>query len=104
MRQALVLAERMRASTEGAIGACMNLSYLLALAGRMAEAQELDRARSHARPPAGDRVWEQCLLTNLSAATTSLGDWDEVERLVDEIPQEGADRDERRRRRPCSSC
>ena len=60
MRQALVLAEEAGAD-RGALRACMNLSYLLALAGRVTEAEEVvERGLALARRR-GDRVWERGL-------------------------------------------
>ena len=64
MRQALVLAEE-TGFDRGVLRACMNLSYLLSLAGRNAEADEvLERGLELARRR-GDRVWESGLMTNL---------------------------------------
>ncbi len=88
MRQALVLAEETGADP-GVLRACMNLSYLLALAGRRAEAEEvIERGLALARRR-GDRVWERSLTTNLISSYYVTGRWDDVERLFAEIPEEG---------------
>ena len=90
MRQALLLSEEC-GFDRGTLRACMNLSYLLGLAGpeRYAEAQDvLERGLALARRR-GDRVWEQSLLNNLISGHFIAGEWDDVERLFAELPQEG---------------
>ena len=89
MRQALVLAEE-TGDDRGALRACMNLSYLLALSrARMAEAEEVvERGIALARRR-GDRIWERGLTTNLVGTYCTSGRWDDVERVVDELPEEG---------------
>jgi len=88
MRQALFLSEEI-GFHRGTLRACMNLSYLLHLAGKMAEGMEVvERGLALARRR-GDRVWEQSLLTNLIAGHFTAARWDEVERLFAEIPEEG---------------
>jgi predicted ATPase/class 3 adenylate cyclase len=88
MRQALALSEEC-GFDRGTLRACMNLSYLLGMAGRMAEGTEVvERGIALARRR-GDRVWEQSLLTNLISSHYTAGRWDEVERLFEEIPEEG---------------
>ncbi|WP_348209498.1 AAA family ATPase [Gaiella sp.] len=88
MRQALLLAEEANVP-RGALRACMNLSYLLALAGKAAEADAvIERGIALARRR-GDRVWERSLMTNLISTYFVSGRWDEVERAVAEIPEEG---------------
>ncbi|MGI8974585.1 MAG: ATP-binding protein [Gaiella sp.] len=88
MRQALLLAEEADVP-RGALRACMNLSYLLSLAGRTAEAEEVvERGLALARRR-GDRMWERLLTTNLVSSYFVSGRWDDVERVVAEIPEEG---------------
>ena len=88
MRQALLLAEE-SGDDRGAIRACMNLSYLLGLAGRSRDSEEVvERGLAIARRR-GDRVWERALTTNLVSAYFTLGRWDDVERVIEEIPAEG---------------
>ena len=66
----------------------MNLSYLLALAGRMAEADAVvERGIEHARRR-GDRIWEGALMTNLISSYAQCGRWDEAEALLGELPDE----------------
>ena len=87
MRQALVLAEE-TAFDRGVLRTCMNLSYLLALAGRMAEADVVvERGIEHARRR-GDRIWEGALMTNLISSYAQCGRWDEAEALLAELPDE----------------
>ena len=89
MRQALALAEEAGVD-RGALRACMNLGYLLSLAGRMVEAEEvIERGIALARRR-GDRVWERSLTTNLVSSYYVSGRWDEVERTVAEMPEEGS--------------
>ena len=88
MRQALVLAEESGAE-RGALRACMNLSYLLALSERREEAIEaVERGIALARRR-GDRTWELSLTTNLVSSYYVSGRWDEVERIAAEMPEEG---------------
>jgi class 3 adenylate cyclase/predicted ATPase len=88
IRQALALAEE-TGFDRGALRACMNLSYVLSLAGRNEEAGEIiERGLALARRR-GDRVWEQSLLTNLISLYYTAGRWDDVEEVFDEIPEEG---------------
>jgi len=88
MRQALVLAEEAGVA-RGALRSCMNLSYLLVLSGKTAEAEEIiERGLALARRR-GDRVWELSLTTNLVGSYFVSGRWDDVERVVAEIPEEG---------------
>ena len=47
----------------GALRACMNLSYLLALAGRVAESQDVVEHGLALARRRGDRVWERSLMT-----------------------------------------
>ena len=88
MRQALALAEEAGVD-RGALRACMNLSYLLALAGRVAESQDVVEHGLALARRRGDRVWERSLMTNLISGYFALGQWDEVERVFAEIPEEG---------------
>ena len=88
MRQALLLAEE-TGDERGAMRACMNLSYLLSIAGREHEAMEvvehgIDLARRR-----GDRAWELSLISNLAGSYYVTGRWDDLERVVDELPDEG---------------
>ncbi|MCY7302284.1 MAG: hypothetical protein LH654_04450, partial [Thermoleophilia bacterium] len=88
MRQALLLAEEANVP-RGALRACMNLSYLLALGGKTAEADAvIERGIALARRR-GERVLERALMTNLISSYFSSGRWDEVELAVAEIPEEG---------------
>ena len=88
MRQALLLAEE-AGDERGAMRACMNLSYLLSLSGRNRDAEEvIERGIALARRR-GDRAWERSLTTNLVGAYHASGRWDDVERVVDELPDEG---------------
>jgi predicted ATPase len=88
IRQALVLAEETGAD-RGALRACMNLSYLLSLASRNAEAEEvIERGLALARRR-GDRVWERALTANLISSYYITGRWDDVDRAYAEIPEEG---------------
>ena len=88
MRQALVLAEETGAD-RGAIRACMNLSYLLSLAGRNEEAVEAVEHGIALARRRGDRVRERALTTNLMGTYFTTGRWDDAQRVVDEIPEEG---------------
>jgi len=88
MRQALLLAEEENIP-RGALRACVNLSYLLSLAGKTAEAEAvIERGLALARHR-GDRVAERYLMKNLISSYFVSGRWDEVERAVAEIPEEG---------------
>jgi predicted ATPase/class 3 adenylate cyclase len=88
MRQALVLAED-KGIDRGAARACMNLSYLLALAGRTADAQEvIERGIALARRR-GDRTWEFSLTSNLISGYFAAGRWDDMQEAFDELPEEG---------------
>ncbi|MFN2471995.1 MAG: AAA family ATPase [Gaiellaceae bacterium] len=89
MRQALVLAEECGAD-RGAIRACMNLGYLLSLAGRWLEGQEVTERGIAIARRRGDRVWERALLTNLIAGYISTGQWDAAEQAAAEIPEVGS--------------
>ena len=93
MRQALVLSEE-TAFDRGVLRTCMNLSYLLALAGRMAEADVVvERGIEHARRR-GDRIWEGALMTNLISSYAQCSRWDEAEALLAELPDEDIGSDE----------
>jgi hypothetical protein len=88
MRQALLLAEE-TGDERGVMRACMNLSYLLSLSGRNREAEEvIERGIALARRR-GDRAWERSLTTNLVGTYHLSGRWDDVERVVDALPDEG---------------
>ncbi len=89
MRQALVLAEEVGDSA-GAIRACMNLGYLLSLAGRDHDAlRASERGLALARMR-GNRVWERALASNLCSGYLTTGQWDEAERVAVELPDDGA--------------
>ena len=88
MRQALVLAEEAGVD-RGALRACMNLSYLLALAGRTDEAVEAVEHGIALARRRGDRVAERGLTTNLMSSYFATGRWDDVQRAFDELPEEG---------------
>jgi class 3 adenylate cyclase/tetratricopeptide (TPR) repeat protein len=88
MRQALVLADE-SGDERGVLRACMNLSYLLSLAGRLSEAEEvIERGIALARRR-GDRARERGLATNLVSTYLVSGRWDDAERVADELPEEG---------------
>ena len=88
MRQALVLAEETN-NARGALRAYMNLSYLLLLAGKRAEAEAaIERGIELARRR-GDRGWELALTANLVDSYYESGRWDEVEQVVASMPEEG---------------
>ena len=88
MRQALVLAEETN-NARGTLRANMNLSYLLLLAGRRAEAEAaIERGIALARHR-GDRGWELSLTANLVESYYESARWDEVERVVASMPEEG---------------
>ncbi len=88
MRQALLLAEEC-GDDRGAMRACMNLSYLLSIAGRNAEAYEIVQRGIALARRRGDRVWESSLLTNLVSELIAQGRWDEAEQAVAEMPDDG---------------
>ncbi len=88
MRQALVLAEEAGVA-RGALRACMNLSYLLAIAGRTSESQEVVEHGLALARRRGDRTWEQSLSANLLSGYYAMGQWDDFERVFEEIPEEG---------------
>ena len=88
MRQALLLAEEANVP-QGALRACMNLSYLLVLAGKTVEADSVVERGIVLARRRGDRVWERALMTNLISLYFIAGRWDEVERAVAELPEEG---------------
>ncbi len=79
VRQALVLAEESR-DDRGALRAHMNLSYLLSVAGRSAEAAQVAEGGIALARRRGDRQWERSLTTNLVAELIRQGRWDEAER------------------------
>ncbi len=88
MRQALVLAEEADIP-RGALRAYMNLSYLLAQAGKGEEGEHVvERGIALARRR-GDRVWELALTTNLVGSYFVTGRWEEVEQVIAELPEEG---------------
>jgi class 3 adenylate cyclase/tetratricopeptide (TPR) repeat protein len=87
MRQALALAEESN-DERGAMRALMNLSFLLSVAGRVRESETvIERGLVLARRR-GDRAWELSLTSNLVSVCSILGRWDEVDRIVDELPDE----------------
>ena len=88
MRQALLLAEE-SGDERGAMRAFMNLSFLLGVAGRNREAQEvIERGIALARRR-GDRSWEVGLTSNLVSVYIVAGRWDDAGRVIDELPDEG---------------
>ncbi len=88
VRQALRLAEE-SGDERGALRACMNLSYLAALRGRSQETEPvIERGIAIARRR-GDRAWERSLTTNLVSVYYDVGRWDDAERVVAELPEEG---------------
>ncbi|RDI73452.1 Adenylate/Guanylate cyclase catalytic domain-containing protein [Gaiella occulta] len=89
MRQALVLAEESGAE-RGALRACMNLSYLLALSGRRAEAERVIEQGIALARRRGDRLWERSLTTNLVSGYLVSGRWDDAERAAAEMPEDGS--------------
>ncbi len=89
MRQALLLGEE-SGFTRGVLRASMNLSYLLAVNGRDAEADAvIERGITIARQR-GDRIWEGSLTSNLVASRVLEGRWDEAEELWAAIPADEA--------------
>jgi len=88
VRQALVLAEE-SGDERGALRACMNLSYLLSLAGRTQEAEEVVEHGIGVARRRGDRTWERSLTTNLVSLYLTSGRWDDAERVIGELPEEG---------------
>jgi tetratricopeptide (TPR) repeat protein len=88
MRQAVMLAEQ-SGDERGAMRAYMNLGFLLAIAGRNQEAEEIfERGIGLARRR-GDRSWELALTGNLVSVYFVSGRWDEVARVIDELPEDG---------------
>jgi class 3 adenylate cyclase/tetratricopeptide (TPR) repeat protein len=88
MRQALLMAEE-SGDERGAIRAFMNLGFLLAIAGRSREAEEVfERGIALARRR-GDRSWELGLTSNLVSVYFVAGRWDDLGRVIDELPHEG---------------
>jgi hypothetical protein len=67
----------------------MNLSYLLAIAGRTSESQEVVEHGLALARRRGDRTWEQSLSANLLSGYYAMGQWDDFERVFQEIPEEG---------------
>jgi tetratricopeptide (TPR) repeat protein len=88
MHHALLLAAE-NDDNAGAVRACMNLGYLLSLAGREREAHEASARGLEIARRVGDRVWERSLASNFISGCLRLGDWDEAERVAGELPQEG---------------
>ena len=88
MRQALVLAEESN-TPRGALRAYMNLSYLLLLAGKRAEAEAVIERGIALAWHRGDRGWELSLTANLVESYFESGRWDEVEQVVAAMPEEG---------------
>jgi tetratricopeptide (TPR) repeat protein len=88
MRQALVLAEE-AGVPRGALRSCMNLSFLLALSGKTAEAEGVIEHGLALARRRGDRVWERSLTANLVQFYFESGQWDDIERVVAEIPEDG---------------
>ena len=88
MRESLRLAEETD-DLPGAIRACMNLSYLLSLAGRESEALQISERGLELARTRGDRVWERSLAANVCAGYLVTGRWDDVERVAAELPDEG---------------
>ena len=68
----------------------MNLSYRLSIAGRNQEAEQVVEHGIAIARRRGDRTWERSLTTNLVSCYVSSGRWDDAERVVDELPEEGA--------------
>jgi tetratricopeptide (TPR) repeat protein len=88
MRQAVMLAEQ-SGDERGAMRAYMNLSFLLAIAARNREAEEiLERGIGLARRR-GDRSWELALTGNLVSVYFVSGRWDELAQVIDELPEDG---------------
>jgi tetratricopeptide (TPR) repeat protein len=88
MRQSLLLAEE-TGDLAGAIRACMNLSYLLSLAGREPEALVVSEHGLGLARTRGDRVWERSLAANVCWGNLNVGRWDDVERVAAELPDDG---------------
>ncbi len=88
MREALRLAEETSDLT-GAMRACMNLSYLLSLGGRVHEALAVSERGLELARTRGDRVWERSLAANVCGGYLVTGRWDDVERVAAELPDDG---------------
>src|SRR5688572_27662367 len=88
MRGALRLAEE-SGDERGVMRACMNLSFLLSVAGREHEAQEVVERGIDVARRRGDRAWELSLISNLVSSYYVTGRWDDLEQIVDELPDEG---------------
>ena len=88
MRESLRLAEETD-DLPGAIRACMNLSYLLSLAGRESEALQVSERGLELARTRGDRVWERSLAANVCGGYFATGRWDDVDRVAAELPDEG---------------
>ena len=88
MRESLRLAEETD-DLPGAIRACMNLSYLLSLAGREHEALAVCERGLELARTRGDRIWERSLAANVCSGYLVTGRWDDVERVAAELPGEG---------------
>jgi class 3 adenylate cyclase/predicted ATPase len=89
VRHALALAEETD-DAFGALRACMNLGFLLAIGGREREALDVSRTGLAIARRVGDRVWERSLAANVIAGCLLLGEWDDAERVAAELPAEGA--------------
>jgi tetratricopeptide (TPR) repeat protein len=88
IRQALLLAEE-TGDERGAMRACMNLGFLLSIAGREDESLEVIEHGIDVARRRGDRAWELSLISNLVSAYYVTGRWDDLERVVEELPEEG---------------
>ena len=85
MRQALRLSEEL-GFDRGVLRACMNLSYVLALAGRNDESDAVVERGIELARRRGDRAWEGALTANLVSWWVLAGRWDEAEDLWTAIP------------------
>ena len=83
VRQALALAEE-SGDDRGALRACMNLSYVLSVAGRNAESERVVRQGLALARRVGHRWWERSLTTNLVGHLVDSGRWDEAEQAFAE--------------------
>ncbi|MGL6280176.1 MAG: ATP-binding protein, partial [Gaiella sp.] len=88
MRHAVLLAEE-ASDWRGVARGCMNLGYLLSIAGRELEALEASERGMLAARRLGDRVWERSLAANLCSGYVVTGQWDEAESAAAELPDEG---------------
>ena len=88
MRQALLLAEE-AGDERGAIRAFMNLSFLLAIAGQNRDAEDVTERGIALARRRGDRSWELALTSNLVSLYFVGGRWDDLGRVIDELPDEG---------------